>query len=116
MVQVCGKMGRNNAKFKHREIANLSKDESGFYSLDSSREIWSLECECYIEKSIPAKQRFGADGHTYNYTYEVFIPKHYQGKVELNSKMVLLFDDGSQDEITILGVDNLNRRNIIVWG
>ncbi|MEG1553761.1 MAG: hypothetical protein RRZ64_00095 [Rikenellaceae bacterium] len=109
-------MGRNNATFKYKQLGDLTKGSNGFYSPAGKAGDWLPGCECYVEKHIPAKQRVGTDGQMFTYTYEVFIPKHFRGKLELNAPLLIQCEDCSVDEIVIQGVDNLNRRNIIVWG
>lgn len=116
MDQTFGKMGRNNATFSYKQTQSLVKGSKGFYTPSSYPVEWIPGCECYVEKSIPAKQKIGVDGQVFTYNYEVFIPNHFTGKLEQNAPFLIQCQDGSQTEITIQGIDNLNRRYIIVWG
>lgn len=109
-------MSRYNATFKHKQLGTLTKGANGFYTQSQDGGDWIPGCECYVEKSIPAKQRIGTDGQIFTYTYEVFIPKHYRGILELNAPFSIQMEDGTDDEFSILGIDNLNRRSIIIWG
>ena len=114
-VQICGKMGKNNGTFKYKAVQSEQRDESGFHIQPDSTE-WLNGCECQIETYVPAKQKTGADGQVFTYTYDVFIPKHFKGVLELTAQMQLISEDGNMDEITVLGVDNFNRKYIEVWG
>lgn len=108
-------MGRNNGTFNYKVIQDAEKDSDGFYNRPGGSD-WIPGCECQIEKYIPAKQRIGTDGQMYSYSYEVFIPKHFRGDLELTAPVMLIGEDDSCDEITILGVDNHNRKYIAIWG
>lgn len=108
-------MGRNNGTFKYKEIKSGGRNEDGF-RVQSDISDWIPGCECQIEVHIPAKQRKGIDGSVFSYTYEVFIPKHFRGKLELAAPFMLIGENGDSDEIAILGVDNHNRKYIAVWG
>ncbi len=110
-------MGRNNGTFKYKLCQDAQQDpDTGFYSQGGGAGDWLPGCECQIEKQIPAKQKIGADGQMHAYNYDVFIPKHFNGKLELTAQMQILGEDGTSDEFTIQGVDNLNRKYIEVWG
>ena len=110
-------MGRNNGTFKYKLCQDAQQDpDTGFYSQGGGTGDWLHGCECQIEKQIPAKQKIGADGQMHAYNYDVFIPKHFNGKLELTTQMQILGEDCTCDEFTIQGVDNLNRKYIEVWG
>jgi hypothetical protein len=106
---------RNNGTFQYKEVQPSEKGANGFYNQPAASE-WLPGCECYIEKHIPAKQLIGEDGRTFSYTYEVFIPKHFRGVLNVTTPFQISCEDGSSDVFSILGVDNLNKRCIIVWG
>ena len=116
MAQTGGNMSRYNATFRHKQHGTLTKGSNGFYSQSEDGGEWINGCECYVERYIPAKQRTGTDGQIFTYNYEVFIPKHYRNKLDLNAPFQILMEDGTDDEFTIQGIDNLNRRSIILWG
>lgn len=110
-------MGRNNGTFNYKIAQDAQKDQTtGFYTQSDSSDEWIPGCECQIEKQIPAKQKIGVDGQMHAYNYDVFIPKHFNGKLELTAQMQIFGEDGTSDEFTIQGVDNLNRKYIEVWG
>ena len=110
-------MGRNNGSFRYKIVQDPQRDQTtGFYSPQSGSSDWIDGCECQIETFVPAKQKIGADGQVFSYTYDVFIPKHFRGVLDLTAKMLIISEDGHEDEITILGVDNYNRKYIEVWG
>lgn len=106
---------RSNGTFKYKEIHSSGMDNDGFYSKSVQSE-WINGCECQIEIYIPAKQHIGTDGQVFSYTYEVFIPKHFKGELDLTTPLMLIGEDGSCDETTIKGVDNHNRKYIALWG
>lgn len=110
-------MGRNNGTFNYRIAQDAQKDQTtGFYTQSDNSDEWLSGCECQIEKQIPAKQKIGVDGQMHAYNYDVFIPKHFSGKLELTAQMQIFGEDGTSDEFTIQGVDNLSRKYIEVWG
>ncbi len=109
-------MGRYNGSFRYKMVTVPVRDpDTGFYTpvLDSG---WIDGCECQIETFVPARQKIGVDGQVITYTYEVFIPKHFTGVLTLTARMQLIGEDGNTDEITIMGVNNFNRKYIAVWG
>jgi hypothetical protein len=108
-------MSRNNGTFKYKAIRQSERDENGFYQSDTDSE-WLEGCECYIEKSSPARQLIGTDGQVFTYSYEVYIPKYFKGELNLTSRLKLFGEDGSEDEISVIGIDSLNRKTTIVWG
>jgi hypothetical protein len=108
-------MGRNNGTFKYKAVQEAQKDANGFYDTGAPSE-WIDGCECYIEKHIPAKQMIGEDGQSFSYTYEIFIPKYFKGELTLTAPLKFIGEDGSSDDISILGIDNYNRKVTIVWG
>ena len=109
-------MGRNNGLFRYKTVnVPIMNPDTGFYdtSVDSG---WIDGCECQIETFVPAKQKIGVDGQVFSYTYEVFIPKYFNVRLDITSQIQLVGDNGDTDEITILGVDNYNRKYIALWG
>lgn len=112
-------MGRNNGTFRYKIVQEAQRDQAtGFYSQPDSpgADEWLPGCECQIEKYIPAKQRIGIDGQIYTYNYSVFISKYFEGELDLTNIMQIIGENGSTDEFTIQGVDNMNRKYIEVWG
>lgn len=106
-----------NGSFDYRQAGNATVDpETGF--LDNGADNAFVKgCECQIDVSIPAKNIIGSDGQTYAYTYDVFIPKYFRGVLNVGDTIRLMGADGSEiADITILGVDTLNRKYIEVWG
>ena len=117
MAQICGKMSRVNATFKIKSVQQVQKDDDGFYKPLPNTSEWIDGCECYVEKHIPAKQIIGVDGQVYTYNYTVFIPKHYNGNLELTQEMQLIYNEtGKVETLIIQGVDDANRKHIEVWG
>lgn len=109
-------MSRINAKFRIKSVQPIIKDDYGFIN-HTPNEGWIDGCECYVEKHIPAKQIIGIDGQVYTYSYSVFIPKHYNGILEVTQEMQLIYNDtGKVETMTVKGVDDLNRKHIEVWG
>ncbi|MDH6308037.1 hypothetical protein M2451_002556 [Dysgonomonas sp. PFB1-18] len=112
-------MGRNNGTFRYKIVREAQRDQAtGFYSQpdNSGSDEWLPGCECQIEKYIPAKQRIGVDGQVQTYNYTVFIPKYFNGTLDLTAIIQIIGEDGSIDEFPIQGVDNFNRKYIEVWG
>lgn len=108
-------MSRYNGTFKYKQLGELTRGANGFYTPGADGD-WLPGCECQIDKQIPAKQKIGTDGQMHAYTYDVFISKHFNGTLELNAQVQITCEDGSCDEFTIQGIDNLNRRYIELWG
>ncbi|HBG40084.1 MAG TPA: hypothetical protein DDW85_01555 [Porphyromonadaceae bacterium] len=106
---------RANGRFKYKTLQGSGKDENGL-DVPSSPIDWIVGIECQIDKYVPAKQRIGVDGSVFTYSYEIFIPKYFQGKLDLTAQILLECEDGSEVELAILGIDNLNRKYIAVWG
>lgn len=109
-------MGVYKDRFKYRRSQEPEQDpDTGFYSGGGPTE-WIPGGECQAERAIPAIQYLGADGQMHAYSYDVFIPKPFRGKLAIADEIQVHFEDGSTDEFTIQGVDDLNRRYIEVWG
>ncbi|MDR2286213.1 MAG: hypothetical protein LBE04_01865 [Prevotellaceae bacterium] len=108
-------MSRNNGTFKYKTVQESEQDENGFYTSSTDSE-WLDGCECYIEKCSPAKQLIGTDGQVFIYSYEIYIPKYFKANLSLTDKLKLFGEDGSEDEISIMGIDDYNRKVTIVWG
>lgn len=112
-------MGRNNGTFRYKVVQEAQRDQAtGFYTKpdNSDADEWLPGCECQVEKHIPAKHIIGTDGQMYAYNYSVFISKYFDGELGLATIMQIIGEDGSTDEFTIQGIDNMNRKYIEVWG
>lgn len=109
-------MGRNNGTFKFKPAGTAVKDPvTGLYSAGSETD-WMPGSECQIEKFVPAKQKKGVDGEVYDYNYCVFIPKYVKCDLTVGTRILILSENGVKDEFSILGVDDLNRKYIEIWG
>lgn len=110
-------MSRNNGTFKYKEIRDAERDkETGFIVSEPQESDRMPGCECQIETFVPAKQRIGTDGQMHSYTYDVFIPKHFKGALEIATPVQITSEDGHTSVFRVQGVDNLNRKYIEVWG
>lgn len=113
-------MGRYNGIFFYDSpISRQERDEAtGFYNGSVATIPNMIEGgDCQLEKSIPAKQVIGTDGQVFTYSYTVFLPKHsFKGELEIGTKVQVQTEYGTVEEFTIIGIDNLNRRYIEVWG
>ncbi len=108
-------MSRINSTFRYRSIHEASTDENG-YQIPGSVGEWIDGIECYVEIHIPAKQVIGVDGQVFTYNFSVFIPKYFEGDIDVAQEMELTYDEtGKTEIISIKGVDNLNRKYIEVW-
>lgn len=108
-------MGRNNGTFRYTALKEGQRDpKTGFITAGASE--WLDGCECQIDKSIPAKKVIGTDGQIYTYTYDVFIPKHFNGFLVVGAQFQITSEEGVTDEFTIQGIDDMNRKYIEVWG
>lgn len=108
-------MSRINSSFRFRSIHEASSDENGFMTPGGVSE-WMDGIECYVEIHIPAKQIIGTDGQVFTYNFSVFIPKYFEGDIEVAQEMELTYDEtGKTEIISIKGVDHLNRKYIEVW-
>ena len=110
-------MSRNNGTFKYKPIQEAVKDPTtGLYSAGDPT-AWLPGCECQIDKFVPAKQKIGADGIIYTYSYDVFLPKHFDcSKFSIGTKVQLYSENGMVGEFTIQGIDDLNRKYVELWG
>ena len=108
-------MGRNNGTFRYTALKEGQRDpKTGFITAGASE--WLDGWECQIDKSIPAKKVIGTDGQIYTYTYDVFIPKHFNGVLVVGAQFQITSEEGVTDEFTIQGIDDMNRKYIEVWG
>ena len=109
-------MGMYNGTFNYTTVQDSERDpETGFISASGTSD-WIPGGECQIEKAIPARRMVGADGQTYAYTYDVFIPRHFTGELAIGDKIQLISENGVTDEFTIQGIDDMNRKYIEIWG
>lgn len=110
-------MGRNNGTFSYALPQTPVRDkDTGFFKSGTNATEWKPGCECHIETFIPAKQRLGEDGQMFSYTYDVLIPRYFNGELSIGTLIQVTGEYGNTDEFTILGVDNFNRKYIEIWG
>lgn len=108
---------RFNGTFTCRTNAEPTVDPETGFMVKGSPLPSQRGCECQIEHSIPARQIIGTDGQKITYTYDVFIPKYYNGDISIGDVVELMDSKGNLLEtISVLGVDTLNRKYIEVWG
>jgi hypothetical protein len=109
-------MARYNGTFKWKPIGTAQKDPvTGFPVADSGSD-WQDGCECQIDKGFPAIVKRGTDGQEYGYNYDVFIPKIADAPFAVGMTVQLTDELGEVSEVTIQGVDVLNRRYTEIWG
>lgn len=108
---------RYNGTFKYKEIQEEQIDpNTGFIVSEPQNGDWIDGCECQIETFVPAKQKIGTDGQMHQYTYDVIIPKCFNGNLDIATPVRVISEDGKVSMFEIQGVDNLNRRYIEIWG
>lgn len=109
-------MGRYNGSFRYSPVAEVRTDsDTGFLERQESGGLIDGGL-CQIEKSIPARQLIGEDGQTHAYTYDVFVPRTFGGKIGIGTVIELTDENGGKDTFTVQGVDDQNRRYIELWG
>lgn len=109
-------MGRINGTFRYTVIQDVQKDPATGFVSSGEASVWLDGCECQIDKSIPAKQIIGTDGQTYAYSFDVFIPKYFNGDFAAGAQMEITSEEGVTEAFTIQGVDDMNRKYTEVWG
>lgn len=108
---------RTNGTFEYKPVGSVQTDPTtGFVIPNDNSTAFLQGCECQIDKSIPAKQVVGTDGQTYAYTYDVFIPKYFNGELAIGCTVRVTSESGTTDEFSVLGIDDMNRKYIEVWG
>ena len=107
---------RINGTFEYKPIGNVQTDPTTGFVVSADDTPFLKGCECQIDKSIPAKQVVGTDGQIYAYTYDVFIPKYFDGVLAIGCTVRITSEDGDIDEFVVSGVDNMNRKYIEIWG
>lgn len=108
---------RYNGTFNYRSNSEPTTDPTTGFIVKGAEMPLSRGCECQIDYSIPARQIVGTDGQTIAYTYDIFIPKYFKGEISVGDTLILLQPNGDEiAEITVLGVDTLNRKYIEIWG
>jgi hypothetical protein len=108
-------MSRINGTFQYQPVAQTTEDESTGFVTQGNGSEWLDGGECQIDRSIPATNYVGTDGQTYSYTYDVFVPRAFDGVLEVGTILRLTLEDGTEDTITAQGVD-VTRKYIEVWG
>lgn len=107
---------RINGTFEYKPIGNVQTDPTTGFVVSADDTLFLKGCECQIDKSIPAKQVVGTDGQTYAYNYDVFIPKYLNGELAIGCTVRVTSENGTTDEFSVLGIDDMNRKYIEVWG
>lgn len=109
-------MARYNGTFEWKQLGPAQRDaETGFVTSSGSSD-WQAGCECQIDKGFPAIVKRGNDGQEHGYNFDVFIPKIAEVPFVVGMAVRLTNENGEVDEITIQGVDSLNRRYTEIWG
>lgn len=109
-------MARYNGTFKWKPLPSVQRDsETGFVSSAGSSD-WQDGCECQIDKGFPAVVKRGNDGQEHAYNFDVFIPKIADVPFVVGMAVQLTDENGDTNEITVQGVDSLNRRYTEIWG
>lgn len=70
---------RTNGTFEYKPVGSVQTDPKTGFAIPNDKAPFLQGCECQIDKSIPARQVVGTDGQIYAYTYDVFIPKYFDG-------------------------------------
>lgn len=107
---------RINGTFEYKPVGEVQTDPDTGFLIDGTETPFIKGCECQIDKSIPAKRIVGTDGEISTYTYDVFIPKYFVGELAIGSTMRITSEDGGVDVFSVLGIDDMNRKYIEVWG
>lgn len=107
---------RINGTFEYKPIGDVQTDPTTGFVVSGDDVPFKNGCECQIDKSIPAKQVVGTDGQIYAYNYDVFIPKYFNGELAVGCIVRVTSGNGTVDEFSVLGIDDMNRKYIEVWG
>ena len=111
-------MGRYNGKFKYASAAvSTERDPSTVFLVSPVESVnWCDGTHCQIDKQTPPKQHLGEDGHVEYYRYNVYLnDSRFRGKIAIGTRLLLLFEDGTTDEITVQSIDE-TRKYIELWG
>ena len=107
---------RINGTFEYKPIGNVQTDPTTGFVVSADDTPFLKGCECQIDKSIPAKQVVGTDGQPYSNNYDVFIPIYLNGELAIGCTVRVTSESGTTDEFSVLGIDDMNRKYIEVWG
>lgn len=107
---------RINGTFDYRPVGDVQTDPATGFVVSADDAPFLKGCECQIDKSIPAKQVVGTDGQIYAYNYDVFIPKYFNGELAIGCTVRITSEDGVTDDFSVLGIDDMNRKYIEIWG
>lgn len=107
---------RTNGTFEYKPVGSVQTDPKTGFAIPNDKVPFLQGCECQIDKSIPAKQVVGTDGQIYAYNYDVFIPKYFNGELAIGCTVRVTSESGTTDEFSVLGIDDMNRKYIEVWG
>lgn len=112
---------KTNGTFNYKPILNteIKDPKTGWKTFgNSGTDEWLAGCECQISRSIPAKQVLGTDGQMHSYSFDVFIPKYFDGSDQLmiGVEIQVIGENGNTDKFTIQGVDPYNRKYVELWG
>lgn len=111
-------MGRYNGKFKYAsaDVSTERDPSTGFLVSPVESGEWKDGTLCQIDKQTPPRKYLGEDGHVEYYQYNVYVnDSSFRGKLAVGTRLLLLFDDGTSDEITVQSVDE-TRKYIELWG
>jgi hypothetical protein len=105
-------------RYKVNQKTETKDAKTGWVTYGDGSGEWLDGCECQIDRSIPAKHIIGTDGQTYEYNYDVFIPKYFPDldKLMIGGEIQVIGEDGNSDEFTIQGIDSFNRKYMELWG
>lgn len=109
-------MARYNGTFEWKPMGAAQRDGNTGFPVVPADSEWQTGTVCQIDKGFPAIVKRGTDGQEHGYTFDVFIPKIAKVPFVVGMSVRLTNENGETDEITVQGVDSLNRRYTEIWG
>lgn len=106
-----------NGHFRYKPIADVERDKStGFINTLPNKDLWIDGCECQLDRIIPAKHHVGTDGQEFSYSYDMFIPPHFDSQnLSIGTDIEVTRHDGSVETFTVGSIDR-TPKYIELWG
>lgn len=103
--------------FNYKSNGEVTIDHTTGFATQSAENPFVSGCLCQIDKSIPARQKVGTDGHKFAYTYTVFcFRSDFKGKIAIGDDVEIIYHNGVRDTFTVLSVDDTHPKYIEIWG
>lgn len=105
---------RWNATFSYQKSASTTHDDNGFIHQNESNAFIDGTL-CQFERGGSAQHRIGEDGQEFVYSYTAYIPTPYSTEIAIGDTMRFLLHNEQTITATVLGINSLNKRYLIVW-